>query len=235
MSEQITTLTFYKFTGFKHKFWAFCMMLCAHVPLSRTSGLSFYKLLGSGKRNFNPAPDWSVYAILQVWENKLKAKEWFRDASLANSYKMKSSEQLTFYMRNLKAHGLWSSHNPFEESSAIDSSNDYIAVITRATIKLKFLKRFWNYVPTSQVDLNGNPNLLFSAGVGERPVTQMATFSLWDDKSALRKFAYRSQNHRHAVQQTQALQWYKEEMFSRFQPFSIDGSWSGFETPELLK
>jgi hypothetical protein len=44
------------------------------------------------------------------------------------------------------------------------------------------LKKFWDYVPTSQMDLVDNPNLLFAAGVGRRPVTQMATFSVWDDE-----------------------------------------------------
>lgn len=63
----------------------------------------------------------------------------------------------------------------------------------------------------------------------------MATFSLWDNANALKKFAYRSQNHRHAVQQAQALQWYKEEMFTRFQPYKIKGSWNNFEIPRYLK
>ncbi|MEP0479859.1 MAG: DUF3291 domain-containing protein, partial [Nonlabens sp.] len=116
-----------------------------------------------------------------------------------------------------------------------NEDNKYISVITRATIKLSKLKIFWNAVPTSQLDLIDNPNLLFTAGVGERPVTQMATFSLWNDARALKKFAYRSQNHRHAVQQTQALQWYKEELFTRFQPYKIKGTWADFEIPQSLK
>jgi hypothetical protein len=63
----------------------------------------------------------------------------------------------------------------------------------------------------------------------------MATFSLWDDANALKKFAYRGKNHRHAVQQTQALQWYKEELFTRFQPYHITGSWPDFKIPKDLE
>lgn len=235
MSQQITTLTFFKYPSLKQKLWAFGMMQFAHAPLKKVNGLEFYKLLGSGKENFDPKPDWSVYGLLQVWENEQLAKDFFTSSKLYKRYQDHTSHQLTFYMKSIKAHGQWSKQNPFEPSANLDENNDMIAVITRATIKLSMLKKFWDYVPTSQQDLVDNPSLLFTAGVGERPVTQMATFSLWEDSRALKKFAYRSQNHRHAVQQTQALQWYKEEMFTRFQPYVITGSWQDFEIPQNLK
>ncbi|MEN8816487.1 MAG: DUF3291 domain-containing protein [Nonlabens sp.] len=235
MSKQITTLTFFKYPSFKQKLWAFGMMQFAHRPLKKVKGLQFYKLLGSGKENFDPKPDWSVYGLLQVWDNEEVARDFFDNSKLYKRYQNYSEQQLTFYMKSIKAHGQWSKQNPFEPSDSLDENNSYISVITRATIKISMLKKFWDYVPTSQLDLVDNPNLLFTAGVGERPVTQMATFSLWNDARALKKFAYRSQNHRHAVQQTQALQWYKEEMFTRFQPYKIIGSWPNFEIPRDLQ
>ncbi|WP_292889182.1 DUF3291 domain-containing protein [Nonlabens sp.] len=234
MSQQITTLTFFKYPTLQQKLWAFLMMQFAHAPLKKVEGLQFYKLLGSGKENFDPKPDWGVYGLLQVWNNEASAKDFFEDSKLYKRYQDNSDQQLTFYMKSIKAHGQWSKQNPFETSDSLDENNPYISVITRATIKLLMLKKFWDYVPTSQLDLVDNPSLLFTAGVGERPLTQMATFSLWEDARALKKFAYRGQNHRHAVQQTQALQWYKEEMFTRFQPFKITGQWSGFEIPPSL-
>lgn len=235
MSEQITTLTFYKYPTFTSKLWAFGMMQLAHAPLKKVDGLEFYKLLGSGKEHFDPRPDFSVYGLLQVWESKKASQAYFDLHPLNKRYLKHSSQQLTFYMNNIKAHGLWSGKNPFRSSDQLNDINPYIAVITRATIKWSMLKKFWDYVPKSQEDLIDNPNLLFTAGVGERPVTQMATFSVWDDEKALKKFAYRGQNHKHAVQQTQALQWYKEELFTRFQPYKISGNWSGFSIPEYLK
>ncbi len=235
MSQQITTLTFFKYPSFKEKLWAFGMMQFAHSPLKNVKGLQFYKLLGSGKENFDPKPDWSVYGLLQVWDNEEMAKDFFDQSKLYQRYQNHSERQLTFYMKSIKAHGQWSKQNPFEPSDSLDENNTFISVITRATIKLSMLKKFWDYVPTSQLDLVDNPNLLFTAGVGERPVTQMATFSLWNDARALKKFAYRSQSHRHAVQQTQALQWYKEEMFTRFQPYHITGSWPDFKIPVSLQ
>ena len=35
------------------------MMQFAHRYLKNVEGLEFYKLWGSGKANFNPAPDWN--------------------------------------------------------------------------------------------------------------------------------------------------------------------------------
>jgi spheroidene monooxygenase len=117
----------------------------------------------------------------------------------------------------------------------LDPGNNFVFVLTRARIKLKFLKKFWDYVPISQRGLNSNPNLLYKLGVGEWPVTHMATLSLWDDMKALRNYAYRGKEHKAAIQQTQALDWYAEEMFSRFQPYKVNGNFRQFEVPYDLR
>ncbi len=235
MSDQITTLTFYKYDSFWDQLWAFGMMQFAHRPMKKVKGLSFYKLLGSGKENFDPRPDFSVYAVLQVWDSQDRAVAYFNSHSLQKRYEKHSAKQLTVYMKSIRAYGLWSGSNPFQTSTELDGDNPYVAVITRATIKLTMLRKFWSYVPTSQKDLVDHPNLLLTAGVGERPVTQMATFSLWDDVNALKKFAYRGKYHKQAIQQTHALQWYKEELFTRFQPYQIQGSWPNFTIPKSLE
>jgi hypothetical protein len=68
---QITTLSFFKYSTLSQKAWAFKMMQFAHNPMNRVPGLTFYKLMGSGKDlGFNPWPDWSTYAILQIWHDK---------------------------------------------------------------------------------------------------------------------------------------------------------------------
>ena len=76
--SQITTITLFKYRGFWSKIWAFGMMQFAHSPLKKVDGLQFYKLWGSGKENFNPLPDWSVYALLQIWDKEESAQAFFR-------------------------------------------------------------------------------------------------------------------------------------------------------------
>jgi hypothetical protein len=69
--------------------------------------------------------------------------------------------------------------------------------------------KFWDYVPTSQMDLVDN--LIYYLPLEwEAASDSDGDVCVWDDLK--KKFAYRSQN-RHAVQQTQALQWYKEDVY----------------------
>jgi hypothetical protein len=61
-----------------------------------------------------------------------------------------------------------------------------------------------------------NPDLLYTKGIGEVPIIQMATFSLWKNMDAILNFAYKNEYHKKAIALTKSYNWYKEEMFSRF-------------------
>ena len=203
------------------------MMQFAHSPLGKTEGLLFYKLLGSGKAGFDPRPDWTVYALLQVWDKEENADRFFRHSPLMEKYRKHSTEEWTLYMKNKISRGKWAGKNPFVMSSDLSEDIPYIAVITRATIKYKFLRKFWKSVPASQAPLQDNSGLIFTKGVGEVPFMQMATFSLWTDQKALDDFAYRSKEHIKVIGDTRKLGWYREELFSRFQPYRSEGRWNG--------
>lgn len=224
---QITTISFFRYTSLRNKFWGLKMMQFAHKSLENVSGMTFYRLLGSGKgRGFNPLPDWSVYALLQVWESEEDANEFFNSSDLMRQYAVHSDELYTLYMKNISADGTWVGKNPFEKGAEMDPDQP-IAVITRATIKWNWLLRFWTYVPTSQQALNGNEGLIYTKGVGEIPIVQMATFSLWKNFEAVKQFAYKSKQHQEAIRRTRKNNWYKEELFSRFQPYKSTGNWEG--------
>ncbi|MBT8282862.1 MAG: DUF3291 domain-containing protein [Muriicola sp.] len=227
MASQITTLTFFKYESLAEQIWAFGMMQFAHNSLQKTRGLTFYKLLGTGREGFNPRPDWSVYALLQVWETEKNADDFFQDSSLIKKYKKHSRENWTLYLRNKIARGKWAGSNPFSTSPELSEEIPYVAAITRATIKFKYLRRFWKSVPASQNPLQGNSDLIYTKGIGELPFMQMATFSLWENQQALDEFAYRSKEHIKVIGDTRTLGWYKEELFSRFQPYRSMGSWEG--------
>jgi heme-degrading monooxygenase HmoA len=224
---QITTISFFRYTSLRNKFWGLKMMQFAHKSLENVSGMTFYRLLGSGKgRGFNPLPDWSVYCLLQVWESEENANEFFNSSDLMREYAVHSDELYTLYMKNISAGGTWVGKNPFEKGAEMDPDQP-IAVITRATIKWNWLLRFWTYVPTSQQALDGNEGLIYTKGVGEIPIVQMATFSLWKNFEAVKQFAYKSKQHQEAIRRTRKNNWYKEELFSRFQPYKSTGKWEG--------
>lgn len=204
------------------------MMQFAHKHLQNIDGMGFYKLMGSGKGlGFNPLPDWGVYCLLQVWEEEKFALQFLENSELIQKYEDNTSEQATLFMRTRKAHGKWSGQEPFKVSSDLDESNERMAVITRATIKNKNLLKFWNYVPTSQRPIKSAEGLIYTKGIGEIPIKQMATFSLWNSLEDVRKFAYSSKEHKKAIKMTRALDWYSEELFARFQPYKVIGEWEG--------
>lgn len=232
MSQQVTTISFFKFSTLSNKAWGFKMMQFAHKPMSKIKGLSFYRLMGSGKgRGFNPLPDWSVYCLLQVWDSESDANTFFSSSDLIKQYSDHTEELFTLYMKNISAGGTWVGKKPFKKGADLDP-NLPIAVITRATIKLNWLFRFWKYVPTSEEALDGNEGLIYTKGVGEVPIVQMATFSLWKDFDSVKQFAYNSKQHKEAIRRTRKNEWYKEELFARFQPYKSTGTWLG---TDLLK
>ena len=227
MSTQITTISFFKYTSLSNKAWGFKMMQFANADLRKVNGLSFYRLMGSGKgKGFNPLPDWSIYCLLQVWESEEAANIFFNSSNLIKRYKNHTNELYTIYMKNISAGGTWVGKNPFEKAVELDT-NLPIAIITRATIKWNWLLKFWKYVPTSEQGLDGNDGLIYTKGVGEVPVIQMATFSLWKNFEAVKQFAYKSKQHQEAIRKTRQYEWYSEELFSRFQPYKSIGTWEG--------
>ena len=162
-------------------------MQFSNSELTATGGLSFYKLMGSGKgKGFNPFPDWSVYSLLQVWDSEDDAHIFFNSSSLMKQYAKHTTELYTLYMKNIASSGTWSGKMPFHKGTDLDPTLP-IAVITRATIKWNWLLRFWKYVPTSQEALEGNEGLIYTKGVGEVPVVQMATFSLWKNFESVKR------------------------------------------------
>jgi heme-degrading monooxygenase HmoA len=226
MSTQITTLTFFRFSSLADKFWGFKMVRNSKQFLAGIPGLEFFKSLGSGKGiGFHPLPDWSVYALLQIWTDEASAQEFFSSSPLVREYDRRVQERGVFFLKNIRVGGEWSGSNPFRMHSNLDPNNSHVAVITRATIKTRYLIPFWRYVPTAQQPIKEASGLLYTKGIGEMPIKQMATFSLWQDQASMRQFAYESNAHQKAIQLTRELNWYSEELFARFQPYHFQGKW----------
>ena len=100
--SQITTLSIFKYNNFTSKVWAFGMMQFAHAHLKKARGCNFYKLLGSGKENFDPLPDWSIYALLQVWDSEEEAKDFIGKSNLFKKYFKHSAQHQILFMNNIK-------------------------------------------------------------------------------------------------------------------------------------
>ena len=228
MESQIVTITFFRFAGRSDKFWAFSMMQNVHPRIAHiTPGLSFYKLLGSGGEDgFSWKPNFSVYGLLCVWQNIEFAIRFFDQHPVFMEYKQKSVECFTTYMTPLQSHGNWSGVQPFVVSGS-SVPEGKIAVITRATIRPGKLLYFWRKVAGVSKSLESYEGRRFSIGIGEWPLIQQATFSIWDSFEKMSDYAYKNPFHKKVVRLTREKNWYKEELFARFQPIKVEGVWEG--------
>ncbi len=209
-------LIFLSFLGWGPKIKGFYMMQVGHALLKDTEGLSFYKLMGTGKGDgFNPYPDFSTYALLTKWESLERAKAFLDSSKFVKKYKHICHEMEYFIMRTSSSHGSWGGQNPFKSTIKIQKDQK-LAVLTRARIKISKLRKFWSYVPVSRQPLKNNSGLIFTKGIGEIPFLNMATFSLWKNQEAMKQFAYSSEEHLKAIKMTRELGWYREELFARF-------------------
>ena len=231
---RITTFTLFRYKGFRNKFWALSQMGLAHRQLKCVPGQLFYKMLGTGKAGFSTSPDWTVYGLLQVWDTESAAEEFFRTHPQMKAFGAHTLQHLCLFMHPIRSRGQWNGGNPFKPSTHHGAEEGPIAVVTRATIRKRYLHRFWKYVPRSQRPLGSMPGLLYSKGIGETPFIDMATISLWESSEAMERYAYGTEAHRGAIQKTRQLGWYREELFARFRLYRAEGSWEGMPQFNVL-
>lgn len=230
--SQITTISFFRYSTPANKWWAFKLMGQAIPQLEKTSGLQFVKMLGSGAGNgFSIWPNFGVYSLLCVWDDEIAARHFFEVNPIFQACQGKSEAWWTVFMQAAQFHGEWDGTCPFKVTTAFEKKK-LVAVITRATIATKKLWQFWRFVPSVGKAVEGKPGLLFSIGIGELPLVQQATFSLWENSEKMMAYAYNSDHHKEVVQKTRALGWYTEELFARFHPYDVEGEWDN--GPPLL-
>ena len=231
MNKPITTITFFQYDTLRSRWWAFRQMGLAGSQLRKVEGLRFSKLMGSGAGNgFSIWPNFGTYGLLGVWESEGAARRFFDEHPLFQKFRQRCVGWWTTFMQAAKAHGEWDGQQPFPLTGAYDEQG-LVAVITRATIRTRHLWRFWRFVPSVSRSMDDKAGRIFSVGIGELPLVQQATFSLWENSQAMMAYAYRSKEHQEVIRRTRQLGWYKEELFARFHPYQTEGEWNGGGTP----
>lgn len=231
---QVTTCTFFKIQGIANKFWALTQMQLGSRVLKVCEGLSFYKLLGSGaEKGFSIKPNLGTYVLLCVWDSESNANDFIKNNLFFKEYQSRSTESFTVYSVPAESHGKWDGLQPFEKGIKI-ADNKPVLVLTRARIRFSKLISFWRRVSKVSQSLEKYDGLIFSIGVGEWPLIQQATISIWRTQSEMLDYAYKNPKHKEVVQLTRKLNWYKEELFARFVPFKLQGTWNGQNVEHLI-
>ena len=225
----VTSITLFRFPGILTKMWAIGFgQLETRFHLANTREIKFSKLLGTGTRDgFHPYPKFSVYGILAVWPSFEAAQEGIRSSQAFKRPRKLASEDWTLYMSASRCRGLWSGKSPFGDSNnnkKLYEGCGLTAVLTRATIKARHIPDFWRQVPAISRDISEHQGMLFKIGLGEIPWLHQATFTVWRDNVALDNFAYQGA-HGAAVGKVHAGDWFKEQLFARFDVLGAEGHW----------
>ncbi len=216
MTKPIVTISFFKFNGTRNRFWAFAAMGKSSNIFANIKGLTFYKLMGSGGKNgFGIWPNFGVYAFLGNWQTENDATQ-FQKSAVFQEFIQKSNQSFTLKLEALTSHGTWDGTNPFPQNDLKITDNEPVAVITRGKIKVSKLIKFWRNVKPASHNIDTHEGLIFSIGIGEQPLIQQCTFSIWESSLLMKQYAYKSKQHTEVIKKTRDLGWYSEELFARF-------------------
>jgi hypothetical protein len=217
----VTVVYFWKIES-RHVGFALLRMALDRGGLRRMSGVTFAKMLGTGKgETFTPrdadANRWGCVVVID--ESQLDILD---NSKLINRWRAKSIEEVRFLLDPISSHGFWAKTNPFAYSS--NPTDGQVVAITRARIKWLQNFRFWRAVPPVTQSLHASVGLIRTIGIGEAPIGLQGTFSHWNTGADLRNFAYKGAAHQSAIAATERHGWYAEELFARFAVRDIRGS-----------
>ena len=193
---------------------AIIFMAINKLQLKRLSGVTFIKLLGTGKgESFTPrdADPFRWGMLLTIDDNQINVLD---KSFVVKGWQKICTSEYRVILKPISSHGFWSGKQPF----SLDKFewNGKIAAVTRARIVWRKNLIFWRAVPPVTESLRQSPGLLNAIGIGEAPIGLQGTFSVWRDAASLRDFAYKGHAHSEAIRATSANQWYSEELFARF-------------------
>lgn len=133
-------------------------------------------------------------------------------------------ESATLRLRPLASRGRWDGVDPFPDL-ADDAGGGPVAVLTRASLRVRHVRRFYADVPAIAAEVGDR--MAFGFGFGEAPLLRQGTFSVWDSTNALATFRRDAHAHAAALRETPRIGWYAEELFTRFSIVHAAGSIDG--------
>jgi len=196
------------------------------LRLPRVPGLAFWRLLGTGNGdNTGRGADLSRSAVFAVWDDERHLDEFLAGHRVARRWQQ-ADERWNVRLRAVGGHGTWTGFDPL---TGLEEGNGDgpIAIVTRANVRRRSWKAFGEASKVVDAELRRAPGLIDVVGIGETPIGSLATFSLWESRTAARDFAFSMPDHREVIRRTRAEDWYAEEMFARFEPYASTGTWNG--------
>ena len=189
--------------------------------LINTDGLKFIKLFGTGSREgFSLIPDFSSYVIITSWKNDHFRKKFIAKNSIINEIINRSSSRVEIKIDPYSFKGSWNGINPFKNSSLY--SGGKIIVITRARVRFNKLINFLINTSLAAKSIKSHNGAEFYKGIGELPIIEQATISIWKNEQQMKDYAYSDKNHLKIINKARKDKWYSEELFVRSNILSLN-------------
>jgi spheroidene monooxygenase len=222
---QTVSLSLFRFDSLAARAWVLGQMGAARLSFRRIPDVQFWKLCGSGTgAGFTPRPNWAVWAILAAWPDADTAMTRVRDTPVYARWRAKAGESWTVFLAPTQSRGEWSGVNPFRAEATPEGP---VAALTRASIRLRHLGRFWGREPDISAAIADDPHVAFKIGIGELPMLHQVTFSLWPDPATMAGFARGDGPHGRAIRAVREGKWFREELYARFRILGATGTWGG--------
>jgi heme-degrading monooxygenase HmoA len=235
IAGQVVLMSIFRFRGM-NKVWGLSQLGMLPPKLKKLEHLSFFKVLGTGGGlGYSGRPDFSQYALLTVWTSAERGQDFFQNAEIMRTYRLKCDEIFTVVLRPLRSRGRWSGLEPFIPQQPVGSGTP-VAVITRARLKWSFIVSFWKRVGAVSRSQKKYKQI-YSQGVGEWPWLFQSTFSIWDSVEEMERFAHtQNEAHMDAIRITRQKKGFSEELYARFQVVGSEGTIGGVNPlPEHLQ
>ena len=188
--------------------------------LISSSGLKFIKLFGTGSNEgFSLIPDFSSYVIISSWKNDHYRKKFIDENNTINEIISRSSKRVEIKIDPYNFTGSWNGINPFKNISSY--SGGKIIVLTRARVKLNKLMNFLVNTYLAAKSIKSQDGAEFYKGIGELPIIEQATISIWMSEQSMRDYAYSDKNHLKIINKARKDKWYSEELFVRSNILSL--------------
>ena len=88
-------------------------------------------------------------------------------------------------------------------------------MITRARVKFNKLINFLFNTSLAAKSIRSHNGAEFYKGIGELPIIEQATISIWKSEQSMRDFAYSDTNHLKIINKARKDEWYSEALFVR--------------------
>ncbi len=205
--------------------WGLSRYVIGRFSLRNIHGLQFFKVLGSGfEGGFSTKPSFHKQGLFCVFDSEQHAKQFRTHSTLVQSYLKHSREFFAVTLNTFSTRGSWA--NTQLDVTANAPVSGPIASLTRAAIKPLKANAFWKNAQPAEVSINQSEGVILSAGLGEAPYLRQATFTIWEDETALNAYAQQGA-HLAAIKAAYGQQYFSESMFTRFTPSEMEGTWRG--------